>query len=126
MPTDNLSDEQITDLRLSSADYIEPYWFDNDQLDRFFVMENCDLDQAAGAGYGVTRRYTSVWAWWRQQSGHHHQRRHDGSRAARRSRPPASVIPEVVMVQKAIFDKQRGLIVGQLNKAGTRTKADST
>ena len=50
LATDNLSDEQITDLRLASADYLPdggPYWFTETQLDRFFVMENCDLDQAA-------------------------------------------------------------------------------
>ena len=55
MATDNLSDEQLRQLRLMAADYIEPYWYANitianegdQQLDDIFVIENCDIEQAA-------------------------------------------------------------------------------
>ena len=62
MATDNLSDEQIRRLRLLSVDNIgdaeseddEPsmagvptHWYSDMELDDFFVMENCDLEQAA-------------------------------------------------------------------------------
>ena len=62
MATDNLSDEQIRRLRLLSVDNIgdaeseddEPsmagvptHWYSDMELDDFFVMENCDLQQAA-------------------------------------------------------------------------------
>ena len=48
MATDNLSDEQLRQLRLMAADYIEPYWYaDEQQLDDIFLIENCDIEQAA-------------------------------------------------------------------------------
>ena len=51
MATDNLSNEQLRQLRLMAADYIEPYWYAGDegdqQLDDIFVIENCDIEQAA-------------------------------------------------------------------------------
>ena len=47
MATDNLSDEQIRRLRLLSVDNIEPHWYEEMDLDDFFLMENCDLQQAA-------------------------------------------------------------------------------
>ena len=62
MATDNLSDEQIRRLRLLSVDNVgDPesendvpsvagvptHWYSDMELDDFFVMENCDLQQAA-------------------------------------------------------------------------------
>ena len=58
MATDNLSDEQIRRLRLLSADNasmpdpdggadVPVPWYTDIDLDDFFLMENCDLQQAA-------------------------------------------------------------------------------
>ena len=63
MATDNLSDEQIRRLRLLSVDNMgdaesedddpsEPilnglHWYTDRDLNDFFVMENCDLEQTA-------------------------------------------------------------------------------
>ena len=58
MATDNLSDEQIRRLRLLSVDNVGEseaehmglvltHWYTDADLDDFFVMENCDLQQAA-------------------------------------------------------------------------------
>ena len=64
MATDNLSDEQIRRLRLLSVDNVgDPeeldedgesvpnpnglHWYSDVELNDFFVMENCDLQQAA-------------------------------------------------------------------------------
>ena len=62
MATDNLSDEQIRRLRLLSVDNVGDaemvdedgvrspvltHWYSDPELDDFFLMENCDLQQAA-------------------------------------------------------------------------------
>ena len=47
MATDNLSDEQIMWIRRKCRDHRAPVYFDDEELDQFFLEENCDLAQAA-------------------------------------------------------------------------------